>query len=297
MLNTLSGPVAEWPARICERFRVYRVAGGAPLLVTGYYEPELPASRARTERFRYPLYRAPDDLVHIDLRQFCPACDSRVTEGRVEDGSLVPYYARAQIEAGALAGRGYEIAWLDDPIEAFFVHIQGSALLRFGDGVHMQVSYSRSNGRPYTSIGRLLIAQGKMAPGQVSLQALRDYLHAHPGEGAALMATNQRYIFFRTVVAGPIGSLGVPLTAGRSLAADAAVYPPGTLGFLRIHAGPGLQGSTGSLAVSRFTFMQDAGVAITGANRLDVFWGTGRTAEALAGDMHNGGELYLVLPQ
>jgi membrane-bound lytic murein transglycosylase A len=283
----------NWPWEVCDRLHLYRVDLADRLLVTGYYQPELAASRARTARFRYPLYRTPDDLVDVDLVQFCPACKGQVPKGRVKDGNLVPYYSRAEIDAGVLAGRGYELAWLDDPVEAFFLHVQGSAVLPFDDGVHMQVSYSSSNGRPYTSLGRVLVEQGKISRDDVSLQALKDYLRAHPDEQPSLMAANQRYIFFRAVVAGPIGSAGVPLTAGRSIAADPSVYPPGGLVFLRITPRDGRP----QPVVSRFALIQDTGVAITGPNRLDVFWGTGPTAEAIAGDMRNPGELYLLLPQ
>jgi peptidoglycan lytic transglycosylase A len=282
----------NWPWEICDRLHLYRVDLADRLLVTGYYQPELAASRTRTARFRYPLYRTPNDLVDVDLAQFCPACNGQVPKGRVKDGTLVPYYSRAEIDAGALEGRGYELAWLDDPVEAFFLHVQGSALLRFDDGVHVQISYSSSNGRPYTSLGRVLVEQGKISRDDVSLQALKNYLRAHPEEQAALMGANQRYIFFRAVVAGPIGSAGVPLTDGRSIAADPSVYPPGGLVFLRVASRDGRP----QPVVSRFALIQDAGVAITGPSRVDVFWGTGSTAEAIAGDMRNPGELYLVLP-
>jgi membrane-bound lytic murein transglycosylase A len=161
----------------------------------------------------------------------------------------------------------------------------------------MQISYSSSNGRPYTSLGSVLIGQGKMSRDTVSLQALKDYLHAHPEEESALTAANERYIFFRAVAAGPIGSLGVPLTAGRSIAADASVYPPGALAFLRIASRGTPSSESGKPAVARLALIQDAGTAISGPNRIDVFWGTGPTAEAIAGDMRNPGELYLVLPK
>jgi membrane-bound lytic murein transglycosylase A len=291
-------PVVEtdWAQQVCGRFRLYRADLPQPLLVTGYYEPQLAASRRRSDRFRYPVYRVPADLVDVDLGQFCPACGNRVAQGRVQNGKLVPYYSRAEIDGGVLADHDYEIAWLDDPVEAFFLHVQGSAELRFEDGVHMQISYSGSNGRRYTSLGRVLIKQGKMSRDRVSLQALKDYLRAHPDEQAALMASNERYIFFRTVVAGPIGSLGVPLTAGRSIAADTSVYPPGGLAFLRI-ARRDASGESDPPLVSRFAVIQDTGTAITGPSRLDVFWGTGPAAEAVAGDMRNQGELYLVLPR
>lgn len=281
--------------QICERFRLYRAESPEPLLVTGYYQPELAASRKRTKRFHHPLYRTPEDLIDVDLGQYCTGCEGRVVQGRARDGKFVPYYSRAEIDAGVLADHDYELAWLDDPVEAFFMHVQGSALLRFDDGVHMQVSYSSSNGRPYTSLGRVLIEQGKVSRDTVSLQTLKDYLSSHPDEQAALMATNDRYIFFRTVVTGPIGSLGVPLTGGRSIAADASVYPPGALTFVRIKprepTGAGIQH-----AITRLAFIQDAGTAIAGPSRIDVYWGSGTTAEALAGDMRNPGELYLLLP-
>jgi len=295
-LADTTSDATDWSQTLCERFHVYRAVVPQGLLVTGYYEPELPASRQRTERFRYPLYGTPDDLVDVDLGQWCAECDERVAKGRVQNGKVVPYYSRAEIDAGVLGGLGYEIAWLDDPVEAFFLHVQGSALLRFQDGVHMQISYSSSNGLPYTSLGGVLIAQGKIARDTVSLQLIKDYLRAHPDEQDQLMGANQRYIFFRAVAAGPVGSLGVPLTEGRSIAADPRQYPPGALVFIRI-ASRDQQSAIGNQpAVSRFALIQDAGTAISGPNRVDIFWGTGATAEAIASDMHNQGELYLVLP-
>lgn len=281
--------------QVCDRFRLYRVELSQPLLVTGYYQPELAARRTRSERFRYPLYRIPSDLVEVDLTPFCPACNGRVIQGRVKDGRLVPYYSRGDIDAGALAGRGDEIAWLDDPVEVFFLHVQGSALLRFDDGVQMQISYAGSNGRSYTSIGRVLVEQGKMERDAVSLQTLKDYLRAHPAEQAQVLAENERYIFFRPVMAGPIGSIGVPLTAGRSIAADATVYPRGGLAFVRVLPREVAQPASTAPAFSRLVLIQDAGTAITGPGRIDLFFGTGTTAEGIAGDLRNPGELYIVL--
>ncbi len=282
--------------QVCDRFRVYRVELPQPLLVTGYYQPELPARRTRSERFRYPLYRIPSDLVEVDLTPFCPACNGRVVQGRVKDGRLVPYYSRGDIDAGELAGRGDEIAWLDDPVEVFFLHVQGSALLRFDDGVQMQISYAASNGRPYTSIGRVLVEQAKMERDAVSLQTLKDYLRSHPAEQAQVLAENQRYIFFRPVMAGPVGSIGVPLTAGRSIAADATVYPRGGLAFVRVLPRDVAQPASIEPAFSRLVLIQDAGTAITGPGRIDMFFGTGTTAETIAGDLRNPGELYVILP-
>ncbi len=282
---------------VCDRLRVVRRPPPPSLLVTGYYQPELRASRTRSNRFQYPLYQTPTDLVDVDLGTFCPACAGRTTHGRVKNGRLVPYYSRAEIDAGALAGHEYELAWLDDPVESFFLHVQGSARLRFDDGVGMDVSYSSSNGRPYTSIGRVLVDQGKVPREAVSLQVLKDYLRAHPDEQAALLARNERYVFFRPVPVGPVGSLGVPLTAGRSVAADAGVYPAAGLAFLRIDRRESAAAEGEGAALARFVLIQDAGVAINGANRVDVFFGTGPTAEAVAGEMRNPGELYLILPR
>ena len=297
MLNLLTDTPSDSLQSLCERLPLYRVELPRPVLFTGYYQPELAASRNRTQRFRFPLYRTPDDLVDVDLGAFCTECGGRVAKGRVQGGKLVPYYARAEIEGGALNGRSYEIAWLDDPVEAFFLHVQGSALLRYDDGVHIQISYSSSNGLPYTSVGSILIREGKMSADTVSLRTLKDYLRAHPDEQARLTAMYQRFIFFRAVAAGPVGSLGVPLTEGRSVAADPKVYPPGALVFVRIASRHDRADSGDRPAVSRFALIQDAGAAITGPGRVDLFWGTGATAEAIAGDMQDPGELYIFLPR
>jgi len=278
-------------SEVCDRFQAYRAELGGDVLVTGYYEPEVAASRVRTTRFQYPLYRVPDDLIEIDLAGRCDGCPARKIYGRVRDYQFVPYYSRAQIDAGALAGKDYELAWLDDPIEVFFLHIQGSATLRLEDGTEMQVSFAGSNDLPYTSIGRKLADEGKMERDAASLQGLKDYLRSHPDEQAAIMAANERFVFFRTVAAGPIGSLGVPLTAGRSIAADRNVYPPGALVFMRIYD----QGGT-NVEYSRFALIQDAGIAIQGPRRIDAFWGTGSDGERIAGPMRNRGELFFLLP-
>jgi membrane-bound lytic murein transglycosylase A len=283
-------------AEICRRFRVYRAELTDRMLVTGYYEPEIAASRERTERFRYPLYRVPSDLIEVDLQKLCSDCPPRRLSGRVKDYRLVPYYTRAQIDAGALAGKDQELVWLDDPIEVFFLHIQGSGTLRFEDGTEMQVGYAGSNDRPYTSIGRMLVDQGRIDRERATLQGLKNYLRDHPREQAAIMAANERYIFFRTVAAGPIGSTGVPLTAGRSIAADRTVYPAGALTFMRIFDRNPPADTPPSAAFSRFMVIQDTGIAIQGPGRIDVFWGTGSEGELIAGGMRNPGEIYLILP-
>lgn len=289
LVAELAGNVPE----LCNRAVVARVQTSEPLLVTGSYQPELRASRKRTERFRYPVYRTPDDLVDVDLRELCPSCPPRVLQGRVRDGRLVPYYTRAEIERGALAGRGFELAWLDDPVEAYFLHVQGSALLELEDGVKLQVSYAASNGHPYVSLGKVLTEQGKLARSAVSLREIKDYLRAHPEEQPQLFALNPRYVFFRGVVAGPIGSCQIPLTPGRSVAADPAVYPHGAVGFLEMHADPTAPGRS----YRRMVFLQDSGTTVSGPARLDVYWGSGEVAQAVAEDLRHQGVFYLILPR
>lgn len=283
----------DWTGLVRDRFEILRTLPDTPLLVTGYYEPELTASRERTDRFRHPLYRLPDDLVDIDLGQFCAACAGTVRAGRVTGRDFVPYPSRRQIDAeGALIGREAELAWLDDPVEVFFLHVQGSGVLRFADGSAMRVSFAGSNGRPYRSLGKMLVERGDIPLERVSLQSLKDYLRAHPGERDDLLYANERYIFFRPVPVGPIGSFNVPLTPGRSLAVDPNAYPLGSLLFLRSER-PGESGAT--LPLARFVCAQDTGAAITGPARADLFWGTGSAAARIAGPMRSGGALYLLL--
>jgi membrane-bound lytic murein transglycosylase A len=293
-----AGTTENWAEQLCTRLQLFRVevpGSGASkdVLITGYYEPEVPARRRRDERFRFPLYRRPDDLVDLNLAGFCDGCARVRTQGRLHNRTVVPYFTRAEIEAGALGGKGYELAWLDDPVEAFFLHVQGSGKLRFQDGTHMQISYASANGHAYTSIGSLLIQRGKLEAASVSLQTIKAYLRAHPPESAEIMAANERYVFFRTVPVGPIGSLGVPLTAGRSIAADPGVYPRGALAFLRIGSD---EADSGMNRHTRLAVIQDSGAAIRGARRIDVFWGAGSAAERIAGDMRAPGEVYLLLP-
>lgn len=295
-LVALTRRVAEFASNLpelCNHAGLARVQTAEDLWVSGYYQPELRASRKKTERFRYPIYRTPDDLVDVDLRELCPECPPRVLQGRVRDGRLVPYYTRGEIERGALAGRGFELAWVEDPVEHYFLHVQGSALLEFEDGVKLQLSYASTNGHPYVSLGKVLTEQGKLSRTAVSLREIKDYLRAHPEEQAYLLALNPRYLFFRGVVAGPVGSCEVPLTAGRSVAADPDVYPHGTIGFLFIQA----DSMAASRGYRRMVFLQDRGTTVSGPARLDVYWGTGEVAQAVAESLRQRGVLYLFLPR
>ena len=270
-------------------FHIYRAA--APALFTGYHEPLLRGSLVRSRRYRYPLYRLPDDLVEL-----APASDTGERRvGRRVRGRFVPYFTRAEIDGqGALAKRGYEIAWLDDPVAVFFLHIQGSGQLALQDGSRLRVGYAGTNGHPYTSIGKHLKQQGKLQPGQTSSPAIQYYLYTHPGEQEAIFFQNRRYVFFRPSRGEPRGSLGSPLTAGRSIAIDPKVYPLGALGFIRTRQPRvGQHQTIAWQPFSRFVLLQDTGAAISGPGRVDIFWGSGAQVEA--GYMAERGELYLLL--
>ncbi len=276
-------------------FRPHRVLGpeGAAGLFTGYYEPELAGSRVRGAEFAAPLYARPGDLVAVRLADFRPDSSHERLAGRVVDGRLEPYYSRAEIDAGALEGRGLELFWTDDPIGAFFLHIQGSGLLRLPDGARVRLGYAAANGRPYTAIGRVLVRRGALALADVSLQSIRAWLRANPAEAAAVMAENASYVFFRVVPGeGPIGSQGVVLTAGRSIAVDPRHLPLGLPMWIDI-----VHPLAGNPPLRRLVVAQDTGGAIRGVVRADLFWGAGADAEARAGRMRANGRYFALIPR
>jgi membrane-bound lytic murein transglycosylase A len=283
----------ELPARLTQEFAVYRVT--TPVLFTGYYEPVLNGSLVRTERYRYPLYRRPDDLVEVDLAAFFPERAGEKVYGRVEKDKLFPYFSRAEIDGqGVFDGKQYELAWVDDPVARFFLHIQGSGQIQLPDGTRLRIGYAATNGKPYTSIGKVLLQQGKLRAGQTSAPAIRRYLYTHPTEQDRIFFHNARYVFFQLVPDGPRGSLGVPLTPGRSLATDPRIYPPGALGFIRTKRPIVAQNEhVAWQEFSRFVLFQDSGAAITGWNRADLFWGS--EGESEAGYMAQEGELFVLL--
>jgi membrane-bound lytic murein transglycosylase A len=265
-------------------------------LNTGYYEPELAGSRTHSARYAVPLYRTPPDLVEVDLGQFSESLAGRRIRGRVEGRRLIPYYDRAEIEDGALAGRGLELAWAADPYEAFFLQIQGSGRLRLPDGTLMRVGYDGQNGRDYVGIGKRLREMNALAPGEATMDGIIRWLRAHPREGRELMRENGSYIFFRELKgAGPIGALGVTVTPEVSVAADPKFVPLGAPLWLETSINePDARSAT---PYSRLMVAQDTGGAIKGANRLDLFWGAGERARAVAGALSSTGRMTLLLPR
>ena len=274
-------------------FDLYRAT--TPVLFTAYHEPELQGSFIRTERYRYPLYRRPTDLVKVDVSQFTTQRFPQDVYGRVANGGLVPYFSRAQIDGQRmLAPQHKELVWLDDPVERFFLHIQGSGKIRLPDGAWFRVGYAASNGWPYRSIGKMLLSQGKLQPGEASAQGIRRYLRRHPAEQDRILFHNRRYIFFRVVSAGPLGSLGVPLTPGRSIAVDPNWYPPGAVGFIRASR-PHLQENVAGLVATFFAFRGPARPRRRHYRSWTRGYLLGEWATTEAGLMAQRGELYIFL--
>jgi membrane-bound lytic murein transglycosylase A len=243
-----------------------------PALVTGYFEPTLRARRSPDATFRHPIYARPGDL------------------GRGSE----PSPTRAEIESGALSGRGLELFWTDDPIELFFLHVQGSGRLELADGSLVRVGYAGTNGRPYRAIGKDLVDRGALERGRATAPAIKAYLRAHPEEIDATLRANPRYVFFRVLDAspdaGPLGSLGAELVPYRSVAIDPRVEPLGAIGVLAAPLPDGRRLTTLVVAM-------DTGAAITGPGRIDLFLGAGPEAEAIAGELSSRGEITWLAPR
>lgn len=292
--------------RVRERFEILEVAGGeaGDVLFTGYYEPVIAASPAPDERHATPIYARPHDLVEIPIDAFGEKfAGERGLFGRL-DGigtarpRVVPYWTRSEIGAGKLAGKELELAWAADPVALFFVEVQGSGALVFPDGTEKRIGYAASNGRLYQAIGKLLIDEGAIPKEAMSMQALRAWLAANPAEIPRVLAFNPSYVFFRMLDGAPLGSLGRPVTPGRSVATDSKLFPHGALCFIAT-ARPvaGADGKPEPQPLGRFMLNQDTGGAIRGAGRVDVFWGRGPDAEYAAGHMKERGRLFFLVPR
>jgi membrane-bound lytic murein transglycosylase A len=279
-------------------FRTVQNKKPVPLLLTGYYEPTLQGSRNPSPRFQYPVYQLPDDLFFIDLGKFSKKYQSQKLVARIEENQVIPYYTRKEIDLeGRLAGRNLEILWVDDPLKLFFMHIQGSGQVLLEDGSPVKLGYQAANGHPYYAIGRELIRKGLVKPEEISLQSIYTYLKNHPEEQASILNLNPSYIFFQEVQGGPFGSLGLPITPGRSVAADLKIFPPAGLAWLEGWK-PDLdhQNQIRSwVPFGRWVCIQDSGGAIKGPSRLDLFWGSGEEAEMAAGHLHHPGSIFFLV--
>ena len=286
------------------RFLPYRVAnadGSVQGLATGYYEPLLRGSRRKEGPYRYPLYAAPADLLIVDLAEINPELKHLRLRGRLEGRRVVPYYPRAEIERGLPALTGKELLWVDDPVDLFFLQVQGSGRVRLATGELVRVGYADQNGQPYKSIGRYLVEQGELKLEQASMQGIKAWGAANPAGLDALLNQNPSYVFFRELPTagsgqdsnadGPVGALGVALTPERSIAVDPRHIPLGAPVFLATT----WPGSTQPLA--RLVLAQDSGGAIRGAVRADYFWGFGDAAGAQAGRMRQSARMWVLLPR
>jgi len=279
-------------------FVPHRVDSGASGLVTGYYEPEVNGARTRDARLSIPVYGRPDDLITLVSETERARFNDRITGFRAAGEGRVPYFTRAEIEAGALSGRDLELLYLDDPIELFYMQVQGSGLVHLDDGTNVRLSYAGKNGHPYTSIGKVLIERGEMAPSDIDMDKVKAWLRADPKRGRALLEENESYVFFRELDAeegrnGPLGAEGIVITPGRSLAVDTEYTRLGTPVFV---TAPDLETPEGP-PFHQLMIAQDVGSAIRGPEWGDIFWGTGSAAGAIAGRTRHAAGFSVLLPK
>lgn len=263
-------------------------------LVTGYYEPLLRGSRQSSAQYRYPLYAPPGDLLVVDLATLYPELKGLRLRGRLQGNKVVPYWSRQDIEAGAAPVRGRELAWVDDPVELFFLQIQGSGRIRLDNGQMMRVGYADQNGHPYRSIGKWLVDNGELTLDKASMQGIKDWVQRNPERLSSLLNTNPSFVFFRELdngADGPLGALNVPLTPERSIAVDPRAIPLGAPVWLATTR------PNSSETLNRLMLAQDTGGAIRGNVRADFFWGFGDEAGKLAGAMKQKGRMWVLLPR
>lgn len=264
-------------------FQPVRMAPEKEALITAYYEPELAARRHPDGEFKYPLYRKPNEVTFRNGAY-----------GVKKGGGFGPYLTRGEIDRGALDGRGLEIAYLNDPVDTFFLHVQGSGKLRFADGSVARVAFAAKNGHKYSSVGRAMMKEGVITGAQASADGIKRFVRNNPEQGQRFLAHNRSYIFFREVKmrdpsGGPEGALGVQLVDGRSIAVDRRYTPLGAPVWLESNDGP-------AGAIHRLVVAQDTGSAIKGPQRADLFWGSGEAAGSTAGRMKHPGQLVVLLP-
>ena len=286
---------------IRSNYNVYQSVGRnqkGEVLFTGYYEPHLSGSLYSNEEYPYPIYTLPTDLMIIDLSAFNEKYKGDSIIGRYTGQTVVPYHDRREIDdEDVLVGKAEPLVWVKDPVDVFFLQIQGSGKVFLNTGEVINVHYHGTNGRPYRSIGRLLIEEQKISKEEMSMQKIRSYLQAHPEEMAPVLNHNPSYVFFKLEPEGPLGYLNVLLTPGRSVALDRRLFPPAALAYIQTKK-PVVDsaGQIDSWAdCSRFVLNQDTGGAIRGPGRADLFWGNGPYAEIAAGHLAHTGKLYFMI--
>src|SRR3990170_5652236 len=282
--------------QIRKDFVLYRSVGSngsGRALFTGYYEPVLACRLNADDVHKYPLYKRPADIIEIDLTLFGNGFPKNRIFGRLDNKKIIPYYTREEINhKQAIASKGMEILWCKEPVDIYFLQIQGSGKADLGDGNIISVLYDGQNGRPYRSIGKYLIDTGALPKDKMSMQAIRDYLREHPDRLFEILNQNPSYVFFRMDMGPSVGNIGVPLTPGRSIATDSKLFPKGAIGIIHTEK-PVIENNAIKewKPFTRFVLNQDTGGAIKGPGRVDLFWGQGPEAEIAAGYMQQEGEL------
>ena len=274
-------------------YAILAADGNATGLVTGYYEPLLRGSRTRVKGYEQPVRGVPDDLLTIDLGTVFPELKDKRVRGRLEGNKVVPYWSRAEIAARGDKVPSRTLLYVDDAVELFFLQVQGSGRVNLPDGTTVRLNYADQNGYPYQSIGRVLVDRGELKLEDASMQGIQAWARANPGRLDELLNSNPSYVFFREAPngnGGPVGALGVPLTAGRSIAVDPRSVPLGAPVFLATTR------PNSTKPLNRLMLAQDTGSAITGAVRADFFWGFGKEAGEQAGRMKQSGRMWVLLP-
>jgi membrane-bound lytic murein transglycosylase A len=296
--STLNKPNRQTvQAYFMQYFNVYSTAnadGSSTGLITGYYEPLLKGSRSKSSQYPFPLYKQPADLITVDLGEAYPELKNKRVRGKLKGNKLVPYPTRAEIETTPSPLAGNELVWINDIVDGFFLQVQGSGLVQFENGENMHVGYADQNGQTYNSIGRVLIERGELNKDQAGMQGIKDWARDNPQKLRDLLNANPSYVFFRELpsgLPGPLGALGVPLTAERSVAIDPRYVPLGAPIFLST-----TQPNTNK-PLKKLMLAQDTGGAIKGGVRADYFWGAGENAGKLAGSMKQTGKIWVLLPK
>ncbi len=295
--NTLAAPTNAAAKAFFEQYfephAIYGKEGTRRGLFTGYFEPLLFGHTEATEKYRYPAYRLPDDLLIVDLAEIYPEFKGKRVRARLQGNRVIPYFSRSEIESPSAPLQGNELLWVDNKEALFFLHIQGSGRVQMQDGRTLGLGYANQNGHRYFAIGKELVNMGVLAKEEVNMFSIRKWLQDNPAKADDVLNKNPSYIFFSVraeVDAGPVGSLNVPLTPVRSVAIDQKIIPLGTPLWIQTTLPDGQ-------AFTRLVFAQDTGGAINGPVRADVFFGAGERAEFLAGNMKQAGTMYALLPK
>ncbi len=284
---------AYWQTQF-EVFQLRQATGESSGLITGYYQPVLRGATAPSSRYPVPLYQVPPDLIQVNLSVLYPELKYKRLRGRLQGQTLQPYFSRAEIDQRPSPLAGQELIWVDDAVDAFFLHVQGSGIVSLENGERVPIGYADQNGHPYQSIGKVLVDRGELRASEASMQGIKQWGQQHPEQLRALLNSNPSYVFFKRLppgLSGPLGALGVPLTAARSIAIDPSMVPLGAPVYLATTYPNSEQ------TLQQLMFAQDTGGAIKGGVRADVYWGEGDAAGKLAGAMRQSGQMWVWLPK